>query len=208
MMNGGQIWLAAAYERHDDWTAFELSRQFGINTICDDSEDDGWRIAGRYTHNWGNGMNTMVAAMWEDLDYEADGCVSLAEDTAGLDNPNLWTDVERDAWMVSVKHNFGNGWAVKFTYMDADDLECGASSVDGSPDACGLGGQVTDDGDTDAEAWNLGLTYTMPAGTELRLTYSDVDNSDQSDYDFGIGSTGNAKGQDVENVGCWYCPLV
>ena len=195
-MGGGQIWLAAAYERHDEWTAFELSRQFGNNQVCSDSEDDGWRIAGRYTHNWGNGMNTMIAAMWEELDYDADNCIHTKTDpdldkgiVAGGAATNLWNDVDREAWMISGKHNFGNGFAAKFSYMDADDLDCGESTC---------GGAVTDDGDTDADAWNVGLTYTMPAGTELRVTYSDVDNSDQSDYDFGIGSTGNAQGEDVD----------
>ena len=43
--------------------------------------------------------------------------------------------------------------------------------------------------DTDAQAYNIGLFYTMPAGTELRLTYSKVDNEDNSGYDFGIGGT-------------------
>ena len=189
MMNGGQIWLAVAYERHDDWTAFELNRSgpggYGIGVICSDSEDDGWRLAGRYTHDWGDGMNTMVAAMWEELDYDADDCVR-----SGTGDPvsTIWSDVDRDAWMISGKHNFGNGFAAKFSYMDADDLDCG-------DDACG---GITDDGETDADAWNVGLTYTMPAGTELRVTYSDVDNSDQSNYDFGIGGSGVGQGEDVD----------
>ena len=45
------------------------------------------------------------------------------------------------------------------------------------------------DNNTDAQAYNLGLFYTMPAGTELRLTYSQVDNDDNAGYDFGIGGT-------------------
>ena len=198
MMNGGQIWLAAAYERHDDWTAFELNKAGGaITATCSDSEDDGWRIAGRYTHNWGNGMNTMLAAMWEELDYDADDCI-IPDGSGDLDI--LWDDVERDAWMVSGKHSFGNGWAVKFSYMDADDLDCpggtcGATAVN---DKNVVTAGVADDGDTDADAWNVGITYTMPAGTELRLTYSDIDNSDESNYDFGIGGAGAGKGEDVD----------
>ena len=142
-------------------------------------------------------MNTMIAGMWEELDYDADNCQTKQNDAgnaaaivrAAGQEANLWSDVDRDAWMVSGKHNFGNGWAFKFSYMDADDLDCGEPSC---------GGQVTSDNDTDADAWNVGLTYTMPAGTELRLTYSDVDNSDQSNYDFGIGSTTNGQGEDVD----------
>ena len=124
--------------------------------------------------------------LWETMDYDADNCVTTADGAAA---GNLWQDVDRDAWMISGKHNFGNGFAFKFSYMDADDLDCGDPTC---------GGTVVDDSDTEAEAYNLGITYTMPAGTELRLTYSDVDNDDQSDYDFGIGSTGQGQGQDVD----------
>ena len=52
--------------------------------------------------------------------------------------------------------------------------------------------------DSDASAYNVGVFYTMPAGTELRLTYSKVDNEDASHYDFGIGGTGVDAGEDVE----------
>ena len=78
----------------------------------------------------------------------------------------------------SVKHGFGNGFDVRFSYMDADEFECDA-------DVC----TAADEKDTDADAINVGLFYTMPAGTELRATYSKVDNERNSGYDFGIGST-------------------
>lgn len=45
---------------------------------------------------------------------------------------------------------------------------------------------------------NLGVYYTMPAGTELRLTYSEVNNEDAAQYDFGINTSGNAVGEDAE----------
>ncbi len=38
----------------------------------------------------------------------------------------------------------------------------------------------------------------MPAGTELRVTYSEVDNDDNAAYDFGIGGSGVISGEDVE----------
>ena len=75
--------------------------------------------------------------------------------------------------------------------MDADEWDCGNDS------AC-TGGQEEN---TDAEAYNLGLFYTMPAGTELRLTYSEIDNEDNAGYDFGIhGSNIGAPGRDVESI--------
>ena len=68
--------------------------------------------------------------------------------------------------------------------MDADEFECGTA-------AC-----IEDD--SDATAFNVGIYYTMPAGTELRVTYSEVDNEDNASYDFGIGGSGVATGEDVE----------
>ncbi len=86
--------------------------------------------------------------------------------------------VERDAWMVSGKLKFGGPIDFRFSYMDADDLEvsCAACSGDWS--------------ETAAQAWNVGMFYTMPGGTELRLTYSEVDNDDNGTYGQGISGTG------------------
>ena len=36
--------------------------------------------------------------------------------------------------------------------------------------------------ETAADAWNVGIFYTMPGGTELRMTYSEVDNDDNGTY--------------------------
>ena len=91
-------------------------------------------------------------------------------------------DVERDAFMISAKQTFGNGFDMRFSYMDADDLEVSGSDLN----------------DSDAKAYNIGMFYTMPAGTELRLTYSKVDNEDASNYDFGIGGSSAAVGEDAK----------
>ncbi len=183
LANGGQVWLAAAYEHHEDVSIAGLaSRDANGNPIdpvaqtCTDSEDEGVRFAGRYVHDWGNGQKTMLGAMWEDLEYDAD-CTQTA----------VWTDVERDAWMVSGKHSFGNGFDFRFSYMDADEWDCGGDACDDD-----------DEDNTDAEAYNLGLYYTMPAGTEMRLTYSEVQNENNAGYDFGISPGGAAVGGDVE----------
>ncbi len=86
--------------------------------------------------------------------------------------------VERDAWMVSGKVKFGGPVDFRFSYMDADDLEFSGA------------GSSFDLSDTAADAWNVGLFYTMPAGTELRLTYSEVDNDKNGSYGQGISGTG------------------
>ena len=86
--------------------------------------------------------------------------------------------IERDAWMVSGKLKFGGPLDFRFSYMDADDLEISCNYCMGDWD------------DTAADAWNVGLFYTMPAGTELRLTYSEVDNDRNGTYGQGISGTG------------------
>ncbi len=213
LANGGQVWLAAAYEHHEDVSitsgltspvldangkVVKYDHDNDANTrmvdrtaevTCGDSEDEGYRLAGRYVHDWGNGQKTMLGAMWEDLEYDADNCTNLGPNQHG-DVRAVWTDVERDAWMVSGKHSFGNGFDVRFSYMDADEWDCGDDT------AC----TDTQEDDTDAEAYNLGLFYTMPAGTEMRLTYSEVQNENNAGYDFGInaGAAGGAAGEDVE----------
>ena len=95
--------------------------------------------------------------------------------------------IERDAWMVSGKIKFGGPIDFRFSYMDADDLEvsCGACSGDWE--------------ETAADAWNVGMFYTMPGGTELRLTYSEVNNDDNGTYGQGISGTAlGSAGAEVE----------
>ena len=97
--------------------------------------------------------------------------------------------IERDAWMVSGKIKFGGPVDFRFSYMDADDLEV-------------LLRRLASPGDWDetaADAWNVGLFYTMPGGTELRMTYSEVDNDDNGTYGQGISGTGlGSAGAEIE----------
>ncbi len=120
--------------------------------------------------------------MWENLEYDWEGCADAVVYGGGSD-----LDLDRDAWMISGVHNFGNGFDIRASYMDADEFNCGDNTC------------VEDD--TDATAYNVGLFYTMPAGTELRVTYSEVDNEDNANYGFGINGTGmfdSLGGSDVE----------
>ena len=98
--------------------------------------------------------------------------------------------IERDAWMVSGKVKFGGPLDFRFSYMDADDLEI----------SCAVGSTgCTDWDDTAADAWNVGVFYTMPGGTELRMTYSEVDNDANGTYGQGISGTGlGAAGAEIE----------
>ena len=180
-MGNNQIWVAAAYEQHEDISAVNRSPSVE-NGACNDSDDEGYRLAGRYKHDWGNGQSTWIAGMYENLEYDAN-CFLENGEPAGA----LWTGVERDAWMVSGKHSFGSGLDVRFSYMDADELECDTG-------VC----TAEEERHTAADAINLGLFYTMPAGTELRATYSEVSNEANAGYDFGIGGAGIAMGNDIE----------
>ena len=189
LANGGQIWLAAAYEQHDDlWSNGQLNAEL----LCEESNDDARRIAGRYVHDWGNGMKTQLGVMWEELDYEADVCTVPAGTIIGQFQTTELTGqdigIEREAWMVSGKHVFGNGFDFRFSYMEADDWDCD------NTDSC----EREVEKNTEADAYNVGLFYTMPKGTELRATWSEVDNDSGSAYDFGINGGGVQGGQDVE----------
>jgi predicted porin len=142
-----------------------------------------------------NGGFIKLAGMFETLEYDWDDCggnaIAAGDASSTGDNTRMFKavnatsgsiEVERDAFMLSGVIGFGNGFDVRASYMDADELEVDGSNQD----------------DTDAKAYNLGVYYTMPAGTELRATYSKVDNESNAGYDFGIGGTNAQVGDDVE----------
>ena len=194
-MGNDQIWLAAAYEYHEDTTANILQ---GV-AQCADSEDEGIRLAGRYKHDWGDGQSTWIAGMYEKLDYDSKDCKDgTGADFTVINQAPIWTGVERDAWMISGKHSFGNGLDIRASYMDADDLECDNAVCVDNPGTNDVDERAASQNNTAADAFNIGLFYTMPAGTELRATYSEVSNEANAGYDFGIGVSGVAQGNDVE----------
>ena len=185
-MGADRLWLAAAYEQHEDISAANMGFQ------CDNSDDEGMRLAGSYKKDWGNGMTTLVAAMYEQLEYEATcNFAGIADDRIPV-----WSGVERDMWYISGKHTFGNNFDFRFSYSNADDWDCD----EGVCDAAAENG-------TGADAMQLGLVYTISGQndvftlTELRATYSQINNDDQGGYDFGIGvgnaGRGMAAGQDI-----------
>ena len=204
-MGNDQLWLAVAYEQHEDVSASALDSD---TIACNDSDDEGYRIAGRYKHDWGNGMATWIAAMYEDLEYDAECSTKTVNDDGDLtgrapyaaNTAPFWTGSEREAWMISGKHTFGNGLDFRFSYMDADEIDCDADVCVDDAGTTDVNERSVAETDTDADAFNVGLYYTMPAGTELRATYSEVSNEANAGYDFGInaGGAGGARGQDIE----------
>ena len=183
---GSTFWGALTYEKHDEWAAAD----FG----CRDSDDDSWRIAGRYIHDWGNGHSTWISGMYEDLEYEHDDCTIGDGTLGGTGLAGGKNEVERDAWMISGKHNFPGPLDFRFSYMDADDLDC---DLNGGTGTCASGNSDSSSG---GDAYNLGLFYTFPAGTELRVTYSEVSNDRNANYDFGISPAGVGVGGDLEMI--------
>ena len=206
----GPLWLALTWQDHEDWTAISVGDDAGA--VMEGSDAESIRLAARYIFDMGGGASFQISAMYEDLEYEfdgvssfddamgafgygnaisysltgdvtaSDGTVTRANATVGVDED---IKIERDAWMVSGKVKFGGPVDFRFSYMDSDDLEVSCTSCSG------------DWNESAADAWNIGLFYTMPAGTELRLTYSEVDNDDNATYGQGISGTGlgNAGGQ-------------
>ena len=95
--------------------------------------------------------------------------------------------IERDAWLISGKIKFGGPIDFRFSYADADDMEVSCMSCSGDWDESG------------GDAWNVGIFYTMPAGTELRMTYSEVNSDDNVGYGQSIPGTGvGTPGNEIE----------
>ena len=186
LANGDNFWMAVSYSMHDEWAAVDFN--------CDDSDDTGARISAQYIHQWGGGGSTAIAAMYEELEYDWDDCGFMVDtdddgmvDTLGAISTFVSTgtlgatdlELEKDTWMVSLNHQFGNGWAVRGTYLDADEYDCGVS------DGCDT------DNDTDASSISLGVDFTTSGGTMFALKYVEVDNEDNSRYDTGFWAAGD-----------------
>ena len=175
-----ELWVALGYQQHDEFAAAESS--------CADSDDQTIRYAARYIHDWGNGHSTRLSWAYEEMEYDWEYCAGSGG--AGPFNFSVtggMVDIERDAWLVSGKHDFPGPMDFRFMYMEADDFDCGASMMnsgaDGmTPNNCGS----ISENSSGAEAFSVGLYYTMPAGTELRLVYGEVDNDANSRNGFGI----------------------
>ena len=203
----GPLWLAVTWQDHEDWTAVSINCDGGMCMNSSDAES--YRLAGRYIMDMGGGASFQVSAMWENLEYEFNGTADVRSAMGAFGYANTSGNAfdtymrgtgdtpialgggnitfERDAWMVSGKIKFGGPLDMRFSYMDADDLEisCGMCSGDWQ--------------ETAADAFNVGLFYTMPAGTELRLTYSEVNNDDNGTYGQGISGTGlGTRGVEIE----------
>ena len=188
-----ELWLAIAYQRHDEWAAVDFA--------CSDSDDDTLRLAARYIHDWGNGHSTRISGAYEDMSYDWDDCAGGAAAAPGVTggpfnfaaNATGSVDFERDAWLISGKHDFPGPLDFRFMYADADDFDCGSSTVTATTNCNSI-----NESSSSADSISLGLYYTMPAGTEIRFAWGKVDNDRNSANGFGIGSEGIIAGGEEE----------
>ena len=206
-----ELWLGFGYQEHDEFAAVDA----GLS--CADSNDETVRYAARYIKDWGNGHSTRLSLAYEEMEYDWEHC--SGDGGAGpfdFSGTGGMVDFERDAWLISGKHNFPGPLDFRFMYMEADDFECGSSmttmkahpmagttvdSVD-IPDGAMVvdttcGG--TNESSSGADAFSVGLYYTLPAGTELRMVYGEVDNDANSKNGFGISSAGVVAGGKEES---------
>ncbi len=185
-----ELWVALGYQQHDEFAAVELG--------CADSDDQTVRYAARYIHDWGNGHSTRLSWAYEEMEYDWENCKA----TGGVDEigpyafgmTNGYVDLEREAWLVSGKHDFPGPWDFRFMYQEADDYDCGASMMTNVTNCGGI-----NEKSSGAEAISLGLYYTMPAGTELRFVWGEVDNDSNSKNGFGIATEGVVSGGTEES---------
>ena len=184
-----ELWVAIGYQQHDEFAAVELG--------CADSDDQTVRYAARYIHDWGNGHSTRLSWAYEEMEYDWEHCAAdnSGEGPFAFAKTRGMVDIERDAWLISGKHNFPGPWDFRFMYQEADDYDCGASMSTATTNCAGI-----NENSSGAEAISLGLYYTMPAGTELRLVWGEVDNDSNSRNGFGISSEGVVQGGDEESI--------
>lgn len=204
--SNGPMWLGLGWQNHDDWTANSISCGTGAplsseNVHCmTGSSADAYRLAARYTLDMGDGASAQIGVMWEDLEYELENTASIARTMAAFGylgnfnytgNGNLaggTLEFGREAIQVTGKIKFGGPLDFRFSYMDADDLEMSCAACNG------------DWQDTAADSLSVGLVYTMPAGTEVRMTYTELNNDANGTYGLGISGAGllAPAGRDIE----------
>ena len=202
----GPMWLGLGWQNHDDWTAQSISCGAGAPLsgglhCMRESNADAYRLAARYTLDMGDGASAQIGVMWEDLEYELEGAADIRQTMGAFGygaNFNYMGTAElgsgditfgREAFQVTGKIKFGGPLDFRFSYMDADDMEmkcvaCTAGDWQGSA----------------ADSVSVGLVYTMPAGTEVRMTYTELNNDANGTYSLGISGAGlfAPGGRDIE----------
>ena len=194
----GPLWLAATYQKHEDWQAAGLKTIASATTnVASGSDTESWRIAGRYIADLGNGASLTLSAMFETVEYEADNVVATYFNDLGFNETAMGSvtagdnvSIERDAFLVSGKYATGGPLNFRFMYAQADDYE-GTWTVASGNDKL--------KNDSGADMLVLGLYYSLGDSTEFGLTYNEISNDTYGAYGTGIGGKGlGATGLDTE----------
>jgi len=179
--SSGPVWLAATYQKHDEWAAGTLASGTAL-----DSEAESYRIAGRYIADLGGGSSLTLAAMWENVEYELDDVSASAFANFGFSTDVFGTvtagsDIkfDRDAFMLSAKFAPGGNVDFRAMYAEADDLDVTATAL-----------STDNSAETGADTTLFGVFYALGDSTELSLSYIEVDNDAYGTYGTGIGGTG------------------
>ena len=201
----GPMWLGFGWQNHDDWTAQSISCGAGAPLsgglhCMTGSSADAYRLAARYTLDMGDGASAQIGVMWEDLEYELENTTDIRATMGAFGYSNFATymgggalgngtvEFGREAIQVTGKIKFGGPLDFRFSYMDADDLEMSCNMCRG------------DWQETASDSVSVGLVYTLPAGTEMRMTYTELNNDNNGTYSLGISGAGlfAPGGRDIE----------
>lgn len=144
--------------------AYERHKDVGAAGI----DQKAWKIGGSYKF----AGTTLVSLVWNRLDF----------------NRSATTSFDRDAWMVSVAHQIGNG-QFRASYRRADDTS-------GTGTTLGAFGAPATVGSTGAKQWVIGYAHSLSKRTEIYALYSKINNDAGAAYDFATNGLGVVAGQD------------
>lgn len=151
--------VSAAYDRKPFYVALAYEKHQDAQTLAAGPGDDtGTRVGVGYRF-----AHTDVGLAYERLRYS----------TAGAG------DLQRNAWLASVKHRFSDQVYVRATYLKAGDR---SGSYTG-PDGAGP--------ETGASGINLGVSYVFSKRTEVYALYARLRNDENVAYNYGVNSLKN-----------------
>jgi len=195
----GPLWLAATYQKHEDWQAAGLKTIASATTnVASSSDTQSWRIAGRWIQDMGNGASLTLSAMFENVEYEADNVQTTYFNDLGFNTTVIGSvtagdnvSIDRDAWLISGKYATGGPLNFRFLYAEADDYDGSYTVASGETDNLR--------NDSGADMLILGVYYSLGDSTEFGLTYNEISNDTYGAYGTGIGGKGlGATGTDTE----------
>ena len=185
MESGDELWLGFGYQEHEEWAALDFN--------CDDSSDDTMRLAGRYIHDWQNGHSTRISVAYEEMSWDWDSCsrTRMGLQThkeilqLGFQTGKELLQLTRQAIVLTLNVKF-----IWFPVSTTSRDRLIFVSCTWKPMTMIAVRAVEFTRMIPVRSkYPFGLFYTMPAGTELRFVYGEVDNDANSQNEFGINSS-------------------